>query len=138
MLIEHAERYGLAQLHQLRGRIGRSNFDSYCILMGDPATEDAALRLSAVADISDGFEIAEKDLDIRGPGEFLGTKQSGLPDIKIGDIGKDHLIMEYARTEARELIEKDPGLKSLHNRGIRRRLIEKFGKKRENPENGGT
>ena len=126
MMIEHAERYGLAQLHQLRGRIGRGDHASYCILMGEPSTEEAYERLSAIADIEDGFEIAEKDLDIRGPGEFLGTKQSGLPEIRIGNIAKDFDIMEQAREEAKSIVEFDPLLKAENHKGIKRNLILRF------------
>lgn len=126
MMIEHAERYGLAQLHQLRGRIGRGEYASYCILMGEPSTEEAYERLSAIADIEDGFEIAEKDLDIRGPGEFLGTKQSGLPEIRIGDIAKDFDIMEKAREEAKNIVEIDPLLQDENHKGIKRNLLLRF------------
>jgi len=126
MLIEHAERYGLAQLHQLRGRIGRGKETSYCVLMGEPASEEAFERLSAISEIEDGFAIAEKDLDIRGPGEFLGTRQSGLPEIRVGDIARDLEIMEQAREEAVSIVDADPVLVDDNNRGIRRRLIERF------------
>ena len=126
MMIEHAERYGLAQLHQLRGRIGRGEYASYCILMGEPSTEEAYERLSAITDIEDGFEIAEKDLDIRGPGEFLGTKQSGLPEIRIGNISKDFDIMEQAREEAKNMVKVDPLLQDKNHSGIKRNLILRF------------
>jgi ATP-dependent DNA helicase RecG len=126
MMIEHAEMFGLAQLHQLRGRIGRGKYDSYCILLGDPATDEAVGRLSAISDIEDGFKIAEKDLDIRGPGEFLGTKQSGLPEIRIGDIAKDFDVMEQAREEAKDIVEKDSLLQEYNHKGIKRNLLLRF------------
>ncbi|MFH1837605.1 MAG: ATP-dependent DNA helicase RecG [Candidatus Omnitrophota bacterium] len=129
MVVEHAERYGLAQLHQLRGRIGRGKKASYCILLGEPKTDASYVRLSAMTETSDGFKISEKDLDIRGPGEFLGTKQSGLPELKIGDLARDFSIMEEAREEAFNLIKEDPGLKEERNLGIKQAIRERFGAK---------
>ena len=126
MIVENAERYGLAQLHQLRGRIGRGRHASYCILMGDAKTDSSIERLSIMAETDDGFQIAEKDLDIRGPGEFLGTRQSGLPELKFGNIVRDFSIMEEAREEAFNLIKKDPGLNDPRNAGIRRIIAERF------------
>lgn len=126
MLVENAERFGLAQLHQLRGRVGRGEHESYCILLADPKTEEAAKRISAVENTLDGFLIAEEDLSIRGPGEFFGTKQHGLPEIKFGNILKDFDIMEHARREAFELIEKDPALAEEHHQPLRSALKEKF------------
>ncbi|MFH1381225.1 MAG: helicase-related protein, partial [Candidatus Omnitrophota bacterium] len=110
MVIEHAEHFGLSQLHQLRGRIGRSVHSSYCILLGSPETESARRRFSAFSQTQDGFKIAEEDLEIRGPGEFFGTRQHGLPEIRFGNIIKDLDIMEDAKKEADELIKKDPTL----------------------------
>ncbi len=126
MLVEHAERYGLAQLHQLRGRIGRGKYASYCILMGEPRTEASHERLSIMTGTDDGFEISEKDLDIRGPGEFLGTRQSGLPELRFGNIARDFGIMEEARKEAFDLVGEDPGLRDPHNAGIRRSISGRF------------
>ena len=101
MMIEQAERFGLSQLHQLRGRVGRGEYPSYCILMvGQQGTDDARRRLEVMCDTTDGFVIARRDLEIRGPGEFLGTRQSGLPDLRVGDILRDHDILEDAREEA--------------------------------------
>ncbi|MBF0252394.1 MAG: ATP-dependent DNA helicase RecG, partial [Candidatus Omnitrophica bacterium] len=108
MIIENAERYGLAQLHQLRGRIGRGNRDSYCVLVADAATESAKERLQTISGMDDGFKIAETDLSMRGPGEFLGKRQSGLPELRFGNILRDYKIMEQAREEAFDLIEDDP------------------------------
>jgi ATP-dependent DNA helicase RecG len=111
MLIVHAERFGLAQLHQLRGRIGRGDYESYCLLLAyHPFSDDAKRRLKAMSATADGFKIAEEDLAIRGPGEFFGTRQSGIPDLKIADIIRDIDILEAARREAFELAEADPGL----------------------------
>jgi ATP-dependent DNA helicase RecG len=111
MVIVHAERFGLAQLHQLRGRIGRGEHESYCLLIAyPPFSEEAKRRLKAIESSSDGFKIAEEDLEIRGPGEFFGTKQSGIPDLKIANIIRDIEILETARREAFELADADPSL----------------------------
>ncbi|MGB3112188.1 MAG: ATP-dependent DNA helicase RecG, partial [Candidatus Omnitrophota bacterium] len=126
MLVENAGHYGLAQLHQLRGRIGRGKHASYCILMGEPATEASGERLSIMTETQDGFEIAEKDLDIRGPGEFLGTRQSGLPELRVGNIVRDFKIMEEAREEAFRLVTEDAGLVDPRHEGIRDMIKERF------------
>jgi ATP-dependent DNA helicase RecG len=127
MVVEHAERYGLAQLHQLRGRIGRGKHDSYCVLIGDASTEAAYERLSTMSGTTDGFEIAEKDLDIRGPGEFLGARQSGLPELKAGNIVRDMSIMKEAREEAFGVVRSDPGLSGRRNRMINTAVRRRFG-----------
>lgn len=127
IVIEHAERYGLAQLHQMRGRIGRASHESYCVLMGRPATFSAHRRLSAISETDDGFKVAEEDLEIRGTGEFLGLKQSGLAELRFGDVLKDFEIMERAREEAFDLIKRDPDLKDPRNLRIRQSLVERFG-----------
>jgi len=126
MVVEHAEKYGLAQLHQLRGRIGRGRHASYCILMSRGESEVSAERLSAIVQTDDGFEIAEKDLDIRGPGEFLGTRQSGLPELRFGDVVKDFAIMEEAREEAFNLVKNDPELKDVRNMELKNSIRERF------------
>ena len=101
MLVEHAERFGLSQLHQLRGRVGRGPHRSYCILLyQSPLSDQSRARLSALTETTDGFEIAERDLQIRGPGDFFGTRQSGLPTLRVGDLLRDHQLMELARREA--------------------------------------
>ncbi len=111
MLIVHAERFGLAQLHQLRGRIGRGGYDSYCLLMAyPPFSEEARRRLRAMESTGDGFKIAEEDLAIRGPGDFFGTRQSGIPELKIANIIRDMGILESARKEAFDLIDAEPDL----------------------------
>lgn len=110
MVIIHAERFGLAQLHQLRGRVGRGGGQSYCILLYYKASEEALRRLEAVGASSDGFRIAEEDLLIRGPGEFFGTRQSGIPDLKAANLIRDAKLLEVARKKAFSLIDNDPML----------------------------
>ena len=105
MVIENAERFGLSQLHQLRGRVGRSSLQSYCILVSASRSQETRERLNIMTQTNDGFVIAEKDLQLRGPGEFLGTRQSGLPDLIISDIVKDAKILEIARMEAIDFVK---------------------------------
>jgi ATP-dependent DNA helicase RecG len=106
MVVEHAERFGLSQLHQLRGRIGRGEHDSTCVLLYQaPWSDDARERLKAMAETSDGFVIAERDLRLRGPGDFFGTRQSGLPQLRAGDLTRDVDLLEHAYNEARARIE---------------------------------
>ncbi len=113
MLIVHAERFGLAQLHQLRGRTGRGGYDSYCLLMAyPPFSEEAKRRLKAMESTGDGFKIAEEDLAIRGPGDFFGTRQSGIPDLRIANIIRDINVLESARKEAFAFIDAEPDLKN--------------------------
>ena len=105
MVVEHAERFGLSQLHQLRGRVGRGEWESYCVLLYQaPWTDDARERLKAMAETTDGFVIAERDLELRGPGDFFGTRQSGVPALRTGDLVRDRPIMEQAHQEARNLV----------------------------------
>ena len=105
MVVEHAERFGLSQLHQLRGRVGRGPWESHCVLLyQSPWTDDARERLRALATTSDGFAIAEHDLELRGPGDFFGTRQSGLPKLRTGDLVRDRDIMEEAHREARRIV----------------------------------
>jgi ATP-dependent DNA helicase RecG len=120
MLIENAERFGLAQLHQLRGRIGRGEHKSYCVLLtGKKADDEAKEKLAIFARTTDGFEIAEEDLRIRGPGDLLGTAQSGLPPLKIGDVFLDAELMKLARNAAFLLFERDPTLEQPEHRHLR-------------------
>jgi len=126
MMVEHAERFGLAQLHQLRGRIGRGAAKSYCILLGDPKTEEAERRIQVMTETTDGFRIAEEDLRLRGPGEFFGTRQHGMPDFVLGNIVEDYDLLRLARKEAFEWIEHDSALKAPESGPIRRALAARF------------
>jgi len=108
MVVEQAERFGLAQLHQLRGRVGRGAAQSYCILVTEKMNEAARERIRTLVESTDGFHIAEMDLRLRGPGEFFGTKQSGLPALRIANILRDTEILEIARREAVDFIAKPP------------------------------
>ena len=123
MVIESAERFGLSQLHQLRGRVGRGNEQSFCILMkGKKISNDARLRLETMTKTSDGFEIAEVDLKLRGPGDIAGTQQSGLIKLKIADLVKDQEILKLARKYAKILINNDPELNHDENKNIKLEL----------------
>ncbi|MBU1260296.1 MAG: ATP-dependent DNA helicase RecG [Planctomycetes bacterium] len=126
MVIEEADRFGLAQLHQLRGRIARSSSKSYCLLIAQTENETAKSRLEIMERSSDGFEIAEHDLKLRGPGELLSARQHGLPDLKIANIIDDSDLLQMARKDAFELVEKDPMLSSSGHKNIRTELIRKF------------
>jgi ATP-dependent DNA helicase RecG len=115
MVIESAERFGLAQLHQLRGRVGRGARDSVCILLfGAELSPTARERLKVIYENNDGFEIARHDLELRGPGEFLGERQSGLPLLRFADLEKDTALIEAARNAAAELIRTDPAAARVH------------------------
>tara|TARA_R110002096_G_scaffold278213_1_gene472224 strand:+ start:3493 stop:5562 length:2070 start_codon:yes stop_codon:yes gene_type:complete len=124
MIIEHAERFGLSQLHQLRGRIGRGERQSYCILMPDvKISKDGAFRLKTMEETSDGFKIAEADLKLRGPGDFLGTKQSGLPDFKVADIVEDQFILANAKEKARDIITTDAELNLPEHQSLKKVFV---------------
>lgn len=131
MLVEAADRFGLSQLHQFRGRVGRGDKQSYCLLLSENPSEYGQERLRAIEEISDGFALAEKDLDLRGPGEFFGTRQSGLPDLKMARMS-DTQLLETARNEARLLFKEDPELKSLENRLLAREFNRIWHKTVEN------
>jgi len=126
MVIEDAERFGLAQIHQLRGRVGRSEHQSFCVLISDPKTDEGRRRLEVISKTSNGFEIAEEDLRIRGPGEFYGTRQSGLPSLKIADVLKDVAILEQSRRDAFDLIRRDPQLASAEHAALRQEIEKRF------------
>jgi ATP-dependent DNA helicase RecG len=123
MVIESAERFGLSQLHQLRGRVGRGAEKSYCILMtGQKLSKESKIRMETMEGTNDGFEIAEVDLKLRGPGDLLGTQQSGVLDLKVADISKDQQLVVYARTIAQNLIQNDAGIIHEENFPIRRKI----------------
>jgi ATP-dependent DNA helicase RecG len=120
MVIEHAERFGLAQLHQLRGRVGRSDKPATCLLVYQgPLGETATARLKILRETEDGFRIAEEDLRLRGAGELLGTKQSGLPEFRLADLAEHADLLQIARDDARLLLERDPKLAGERAEAIR-------------------
>lgn len=123
MLVEGAERFGLAQLHQFRGRVGRGEHPSYCLLVAESASPEAEERLKAVEATTDGFVLAQKDLELRGPGEFLGTRQSGMPDLKMASLA-DLRLLERVREAAQRFLEEDPSLERPEHRLLARRVAE--------------
>jgi ATP-dependent DNA helicase RecG len=127
MVIEHAERFGLSQLHQLRGRVGRGSKQSYCVLVGDPKTEDGMKRLGIMAETQDGFKISEADLEIRGPGEFMGTRQHGLPEFKMANIIRDKQILELAKEAAFYFISADNGSNNSKKEELIHIIKQKYG-----------
>jgi ATP-dependent DNA helicase RecG len=127
MIIEHAERFGLSQLHQLRGRVGRGRHRSYCILLAAaPVSEEGQRRLNTMVRSHDGFVIAEEDLAIRGPGEFFGTRQSGLPELRVANILRDAKLLEAAREEAWNLLSSDPQLTRPEHAALKAALARKW------------
>lgn len=120
MLIESADRFGLSQLHQFRGRVGRGKEQSYCMLLAENPSEVGRQRLDTIESTQDGFKLAEEDLKMRGPGEFFGTRQSGLPDLRMAKIS-DIAILEIARNEAIKLFQIDPDMKRTNIKGWRRK-----------------
>ena len=127
MVIEHAERFGLSQLHQLRGRVGRGTEKSYCILAAAyRQSAQARDRLRVMEKHTDGFIIAEEDLKIRGPGDFLGTRQSGMPDLRVANLLKDLDLLEAAKAAAAEVLDRDPELKSPEFQGARQILVHRW------------
>ena len=127
MLVEHAERFGLAQLHQLRGRVGRGPWKSYCVLLASSAIgEEARRRLQALVESQDGFRLAEVDLELRGPGEFFGTRQSGLPEFRVADLLRDRQVLEEARQEALRIVAGDPILAHSEHRVLREALLARW------------
>lgn len=129
MVIEHAERFGLSQLHQLRGRVGRGEKESYCFLVARLGRDsDAKRRLKVMEETSDGFRIAEEDLKIRGPGEFIGTRQSGIPELRTANIVRDGAILTATREEAFRLIEQDPDLSSPTHKVLRKIVEDRWAK----------
>lgn len=132
MLVEHAERFGLAQLHQLRGRVGRGQNQSICLLLrSERCGDDALRRLQVMEETSDGFRIAEADLEIRGPGEFLGTRQAGLADFRIANLLRDGRVLEEARTDAFELAQRPEFLSAESYADLRQALLDRWGSRLE-------
>jgi len=126
MVIENAERFGLAQLHQLRGRVGRGAEQAYCILFAHGTNEVIKKRMEIMCKSNDGFLISEEDLKLRGPGDFFGTRQHGLPEMKIANLFTDKLILKDAQRAAKKIIEDDPNLCKKCNSGILRKVCEMF------------
>ena len=126
MVVENAERFGLSQLHQLRGRVGRGEHKSYCVLVTGSKSETSRVRLKAMTDTTDGFKIAEEDLKLRGPGDFFGNRQHGLPQLRIADLAGDMRLLSQAQQAAREVLERDPGLTDSQHRMVRERIQTLF------------
>ena len=131
MIVENAERFGLSQLHQLRGRVGRGQHKSWCILVSDADSEDVKARLSIMTKTNDGFKISEEDLRLRGPGDFFGSRQHGLPEMHIADLGADANTLQRAQQEATQLLQEDPALEKEENALLRERVEQLF---RENAD----
>ncbi|MCJ7543684.1 MAG: ATP-dependent DNA helicase RecG [Phycisphaerae bacterium] len=127
MVVMHAERFGLAQLHQLRGRIGRGSADALCILVASPNSPAARRRLETLGRTHDGFEIAEEDLRLRGPGEIFSVRQHGLPELKVADLIDDFDLLRLARRDAFDIIKEDPHLDAPHHQQLRRELLSAYG-----------
>jgi ATP-dependent DNA helicase RecG len=124
MLIYDAERFGLSQLHQLRGRVGRGQAQSYCVLIADPKTDIGKERMKIMTETNDGFVLSEKDLELRGPGDFFGKKQSGLPEFKMADMVHDYRTLETARNDASLLIQSKVFWESKEYNALREKLTE--------------
>lgn len=132
MVVEHAERFGLSQLHQLRGRVGRGSAQSRCLLLTPGRmSEDGEKRLRVMESTCDGFRIAEADLEIRGPGDFLGTRQSGMPDFRVANILRDGTILDHARQAAFGLLESDPEFCDAGHASLREELLRRWGQRLE-------
>jgi ATP-dependent DNA helicase RecG len=127
MVIEEADRYGISQLHQLRGRVGRGAHESYCLLFSGARSELASQRLEALASERDGFRLAEIDLTLRGEGDVLGTRQHGLPEFRVARLPEDAELLELARAEAIELLRSDPELGDPEHALLRALLERRFG-----------
>jgi len=128
MVIENAERFGLSQLHQLRGRVGRGSWESTCILITDNTGEDCKKRMKIMSSTADGFRISEEDLKLRGPGDFFGSAQHGLPPLKIADIACNTELLSKAQNCARELLEDDPNLEKPQNGSLKMDTLRLFNK----------
>ncbi len=128
MTIESGERFGLAQLHQLRGRISRGKFPGFCSVFGNPQTEESIARLKAFVGSTDGFELAETDFEIRGPGDIFGTRQHGLPPLRIANLLLDGDILQEARRDAQEFVKSDPGFALEQHALLKRMMMVRYGK----------
>ena len=131
MIVENAERFGLSQLHQLRGRVGRGSAKSYCVLVSDASNEEAVQRLKVLCSSNDGFKISEEDLKLRGPGDFFGARQHGLPQLKVADLAGDTRVLKDAQEAARQLLAQDPELADPRHLPIRQKVLTLFD---ENPD----
>jgi ATP-dependent DNA helicase RecG len=129
LVVEHGERFGLSQLHQLRGRVGRGGQQAYCMILAEMKGELSQRRLDVFAKTLDGFKIAEEDLRIRGPGEFFGTAQHGIPELKLADLIDDYMLLVKARQEAQQILAQDPNLEWPQHKKLRRELVRRLGKK---------
>ena len=128
MMIEHAERFGLSQLHQLRGRVGRGQHKSFCVMiMGYAVSEETRTRIEFMEKTSDGFKVAEFDLEIRGPGEFMGSKQSGLPGFKMANLVRDIEILKVACDVVFDILKRDPKVSSFEHKELREELLKLYG-----------
>ena len=135
MLIENAERFGLSQLHQLRGRVGRGEYASTCILVSDHRGEETRRRLKILCQTSDGFALSEEDLKMRGPGDFFGSRQHGLPGLKIASMAEDMDVLKKTQAIAKTIISDDPELSSPAHRGLADMVADLFGQADENSFN---
>lgn len=135
MLIEDAERFGLSQLHQLRGRVGRGKHQSYCILVTEHVTDSCRQRLQIMSKTRDGFVLAEEDLKMRGPGDFFGERQHGLPLLKVADMTQDMALIQEVQDTAKKLLKDDPTLMNPENRGLRLEVLRLFAQNNENGMN---
>jgi ATP-dependent DNA helicase RecG len=126
MVVENADLFGLSQLHQLRGRVGRGSAKSYCILLSDSQNEETRQRLKVMTKTNDGFQISEEDLRLRGPGDFFGQRQHGLPAMKVADLSCDMRLLDEAQTAAKALLAEDPALERLENRHLRQSIHQLF------------
>ena len=126
IIVENAERFGLSQLHQLRGRVGRGKHQSYCVLITNSHAQDAMTRLKTLASTTDGFKISEEDLKLRGPGDFFGSRQHGLPQLALADLSGDMRLLQQAQQSARQLLQNDPTLSRPENRPVLDRVRQMF------------
>ncbi len=136
MLIEHAERFGLSQLHQLRGRVSRGPVAGECYLFADATTDEAQQRLRAISRTTDGFALAEEDARLRGLGDFFGTRQHGVADLRFGDLVADLELLQQAREDAIALVAADAGLLAPEHAALRQAVLERYGKTLELAEVG--